>query len=920
MGYSAPGGCRLIGREPELASLAVLANAAAAPAPERALVLTGGPGVGKTALWEAGLRLAEDAGFRVLVARPDEAEARHPFAGLFDLLDGVGADVTGQLPAPQRRALEAALLRTEPAGVAPEPFTLGAGLLGVLRVLATGEPLLLAIDDLQWLDQASAGALAFAVRRLHGHRCRFLITRRSGPQTELERALGQAATRLIDVAPLSRAGTYRLLSERFGLALPPRTLNRLFDATHGIPLLVLELGQTLAAQQQPTLAADLSVTEFSGNPFGARVADLTPAARQALLAASISGHLSLHALRDATDQAAAESLMAGGLLVTDGERVRPAHPLLAAAIRKHADPGDKRALHLLLARSAADDALRARHLALAASGQDADLASAIAAAAEGALRRGAAHDAVDLAEHALRLTPAADAGLQERILTLAEYLVLVGELARAKDLLVPRIADFDAGPPRARVHLLLAEAGGLTEHEAHLELALEQTRNEPELRALALAAKSILRCVIQLKRIDVAEECADQALALATSRGAPVPGQVLQALAWVRVMRGRPLDDLEALASAHETGPLYENSIDRQLGVRLLFRGQVAEARSAFRALAALADERGEARFRAAIQIQLCEVELRAGQVNDSARLTGEWHEWAALDDLDANWARCQALLAAISGDPRETERWAGLVDGLIAGADEDPGLLWDELEVRRARGMAALLTHQPDQAAELLGPVWEHARREGIRDPGAFPVAPDLVEALLGLGRTAEAAAVTERLRDLADARCHPWGIATADRCAAAVALAEGHDEAAAAGLAAAAVTLGELGLGFDRARALLWLGQHQRRTRKRAAARRHLESAAAGFDAIGSDGWAERARGELARVGGAGPHATVLTAAEQRVAVLAAEGLSNKEIARRLAIAVHTVEVHLAHAYAKFGVHSRTQLANRLTAEGQQ
>lgn len=913
MGQNARDGCRLVGREPELESLTCLFGSGM---PASALVFTGGPGIGKTALWEVGLRIAQESGFRVLAARPSEAEAQHPFAALFDLLESVGADILDELPVPQRRALEAALLRSEPVDVGPEPFALGVALLGVLRSVVARMPLLLAIDDLQWLDRASADALTFAARRLNGPGYRFLLARRSDAPTDVERALGSAGTSRLDVAPLSLEGTYRLLSQRFGLAVPPRTLNRLFEATHGIPLLIIELGQMLAAQDNPLVAPDLSVAELAGNPFGARVASLAPPARQALLAASVSGHLSLNALQDVADAAAIDDLITAGLLIVDGRRVRPSHPLLAVAIRRLSNAQDKRALHVLLAGSAADEALRARHLALAASRPDPGLAGLIASAADAALRRGAAHEAVDLAEHALRLTPQADPALPGRLLALAEHLVRVGELARARELLAPRIADFPPGPARARVHLLLAEAGNLTEHEHHLELALAETEDEPELRAIALAAKSVLLSVIRVERIDVAESCAQQARALATSRGAPLARQVLQALAWVGVMRGRPLDDLVAVSSGHEPASLYENSIDRQLGVRLVFRGQVADARTVFGKLSALADERGEARFRAAIQIQLSEVELRAGRVSECARLVDQRREWAALDDLDANWARCQALLAAIKGNPQDTDRWAARVAAMVAASDEDPGLLWDELEVRRARGIAALLTRRPDQAAEDLEMVWQHTCREGISEPGAFPVAPDLVEALIGLGRISDAAAVTARLRGLADGQGHPWALASADRCAAAVALASGYDEDAATRLAGAAAAMGELGLGFDQARSLLWLGQTARRARKRAAARHYLGTAAAAFADLGCDGWCERARAELALVGGSSrsPDTNALTPAEQRVATLAAEGLSNKQIARQLFIAEHTVEVHLARAYSKLGVHSRTQLANHL------
>src|SRR6266851_4545545 len=167
----------VIGREPELT---VLEEFLDRDPPWLALLLTGGPGIGKTALWERGLRLARDRGTRVLAARPSGAEAELSFAGLFDLLEGIDIGAVGGLPDPQRRALEAALVRAEPMAAAPERFAIAAGFLSVLRSLVASEPVLVAVDDLQWLDAASAEVLAFAARRAMGQRYRFLLARRSG--------------------------------------------------------------------------------------------------------------------------------------------------------------------------------------------------------------------------------------------------------------------------------------------------------------------------------------------------------------------------------------------------------------------------------------------------------------------------------------------------------------------------------------------------------------------------------------------------------------------------------------------------------------------------------------------------------------------------------------------------------------------
>jgi DNA-binding CsgD family transcriptional regulator len=904
----------VIGREPELA---VLEEFLGWGGPSPALLFTGGPGIGKTALWEEGLRLARDRGIRVLAARPGDAEAEVSFAGLFDLLAGIDIGTVGGLPAPQRRALEAALLRAEPAGGPPERFAISAGFFGVLHSLAAAESLLIAVDDLQWLDPASAEVLGFAARRARGERFRFLLSRRSGTATDVERELAPAGVHRAEVEALSLSATRRLLWQRLDLTLPPWTLSRVFDATQGIPLLALELGRVLAGGRTWATGTELPIGDLVGNPFGARMAKLSGPGRQALLAAALSGHISLPQLTAVANPVAVEELVADGLLVSDGERVRLSHPLLAAAARQQSTIPERRTLHLALSEVAGDETLRARHLALSAWTQDANVAGAVAAAAVTAQRRGAAHDAAELAEHALRLTPPTAAEYPVRLLAFAQGLLEMGELPRVTQLLGSRIAELPAGGMRARAHLLLGEAVTNTaEHEDHLELALAESSGDPALRATALATKALILAVIRVERMGEAEALTSEACWLVRSTGAEVEGHVLAALAWTRILRGRPIDDLLGrLPGTPEIDSAF-TSIGRPAGVRLAFRGRIGEARAMFQELLAVSDERGAGRLSAVLTLQLCELELRAGDVQQSSLLLERWAD-SVMEHQRGPYARCQSLLAVLRGRPDDVKRWS------VAGPRESVGNTldkWNDLEVLRAQGIAALLAHEPGQAAAILARVWDHTRREGVDDPGAFPVAPDLVEALVWLERTAEASTIASRLRELAERQEHPWGLATARRCAAVIRLASGYDEQAAAELADAAASYGELGLGFDRARSLLWLGREARRARKRAVARRVLQTAAAGFDVLGADGWAEQARTELGLLG-----ARVvtpmggLTTAEQRVVELAAAGLSNKEIARRLFVAVHTVEVHLGHAYAKLGVRSRAQLASRLAAPAQ-
>jgi DNA-binding CsgD family transcriptional regulator len=276
---------------------------------------------------------------------------------------------------------------------------------------------------------------------------------------------------------------------------------------------------------------------------------------------------------------------------------------------------------------------------------------------------------------------------------------------------------------------------------------------------------------------------------------------------------------------------------------------------------------------------------------------------------------RCRALLAAGRGLAEPAGSWAAEA---IARA-EDVGCRWDWLEARRAQGMVALLERDPARAIECLRPAWQHIVDERLGDPGTFPVAPELVEALAEAGELDEARAIGDALHAQAQEREHPWGLITARRCRAVVRLSSGaFDAEAAQALEDVAGEYGRLGLGYERARTLLSLGRAARRLKQWGAARDALECAAGYFDELGSTGWAELTRAELARVGGRRPRASgELTPTEREAVELAAGGMANKEIAAAMYLGVHTVEVHLSRAYAKLGVRSRGQLAARLSIE---
>lgn len=875
----------------------------------RCLAITGSAGIGKTVLWEAGIDLASTLSYRVLWARAAGAEVTLSMATVVDLVADIEPEILESLPTPQRHALDIALRRTEPTA-APDPLAIAAALLSTFRALALHSPLLVAIDDAHALDPASSVIVSYVARRLRPSNIRILLTRRSAHISDIEKALLTTDVDRLEVGALSFGATQRLLLSHFGTTLKRREMRLAFETSSGNPLFAIELGRQLAASRGAP-HDPLPVPDVVEEAFGARVRELAPGVRRTLLAVSLSTNLGLDELSKVVDPLSVEDAVAEGVVVIDRSAIRPSHPMLAAAVRRHADATERRDLHLALADAAGDVVMRARHLALATVEPDADVASLVAAAAELAARRGAVMDAADLGEHALRLTPASDDQRADRIVALGRLLSRADEMERLVQLLLTHMSQLGPGRPRALAHLLLGDAADVAGDFAHIDLALMEAGSDPEVRALALSRRSRLLAVSELERVADAESLALEALECARDVGVGVSDQALVSLVWARTLRGKDIVSLlEPVAPAGDPGGSSASSLERVRGVQLAFRGQINEAREILARLRARYDERGDVQSSRLVQQLLCDVELRAGNARDAADLV------AGLD-IELSWmsgvvARLHASLAALTGDPSAVSEWSSIA------LSATPGQGWDRLATHRAVGVAAMLQSDATTAVEHLQLVWDHANREGVDDPGALPVAADLAEAFILLGDHTSAQRVSGRLLELSREQDHPWGLATARRTAAALQLARGDLDGSVQELERVAHDYGEWGLRFDQARTLLLLGNFQRRLKRRAGARRSLEGAIEVFEASGCAGWARRARADHDRV--SGRRATVggeLTPSEMQVAQLAAGGLTNKEIAERLFVTVSTVEVHLSHVYAKYGVTSRTQLARDMQSE---
>ena len=852
----------IVGREPELSALDAFLASDARP---RALLLTGGPGIGKTTLWDAAVEAGRQRGLRVLAARASDADTKLSFAALIDLLDGVGDEELATLPPPRRLALEVALLRAEPTGGPPEPHAIALGLLDALRSLAQRGPLLVAVDDVQWLDRASEDALAFAVRRLADEPAAFLLARRPGPRSELERALEAKALERVEVRSPSLGAIRSILSERLGLTLPRHVLRRLYDAALGNPLFVLELGRKVRDDGVPTIGEDLPVPDDVEELLGTRVAGLPEAVRHVLLAVALSPSLRVGQLASLAEPEALELAVDAGVLVLDGDHVRASHPLLAAAAVRRSQAGERRELHRDLAGVVPEAELRTRHLALAAAQPDAELAAGVAAAAASAARRGAPQAAVELAEHALRLTPHDHSERDSRMLELAGYLVVAGEKRRLTGLLEPHVHSLPAGARRAQGFLLLT-SGEIRDNDdiqRYLELALAESGDDARARASVLADMAENVAAVRVERIAEAEAWALEALA-ATRGGDPeLERRALYALAWTGALGGRAIDDVWERFRAASPEPFYiAHSPERIAGQRLVWRGEIGAARAILSRQLVEADERGEPSSYALQRLHLCELELRAG-------------EWTLPSAGSTNGPRRRPRVPALAdvravpraprrrGGPHdEARRWGTEADARASAS----GVRWDQLEAQRALGTAQLLAHDTAAAADRL-------RRRGTTRSGqacAIRARSGRSRARRGprrAGQLDEAGASPPR-RGAAEQQDHPWAGATARRARrrrrsrSCTATRRDHPERAADEYA-------RLGLGFDSARSLFVLGRAQRRHRKWAPPR-DARAGGAAFDELGRRAGPRQRAPSSAASARVDRHRPELTPTERRVAEL--------------------------------------------------
>ena len=909
----------IVGRDAELGFLgAFLERDPAAQGPS-AIALEGEAGIGKSTLWHAAVEDARGRGLRVLVSRPAESERSLALAGLGDLFDGVLDDVLPELTAPQRRALEVALLVADPAGSPVDPRALGVAVRSALQLLAE-EELVVAIDDLQWLDPSSAAALGFALRRLPDARLLLIWTRRLGEREPslVEDALDPDRIERVRVGPLSVGAIHRILQGRLSRGVPRPTLFRLHEVSGGNPFYALELALALGEDRVRDPTQPLPVPERLEELVSARLDGFTGVTHDALVLVSAQARLTPAQLGDAgIERSALEPALEGQVIELVDGTIRFTHPLLASVLYQGLSADERQRVHHRLAELAEDPVTRARHLALSTDEPDTELAAALEQAAEAAAVHGAPIAAGELWEHAVRLTPAESRDdVDRRAAAAARAHLAAGEVERARVLATALLERAPAGAERAEALWLMSEveAEGL---RRRVELQREALREPGAPLALQALIQQRLSLIVRFSEgLASAERHARAAVALAEQLGDDaLRGAAMSGLALIRFNAGKP----GALPLAEEASALASGDAALQpvadagfaLGHILVWSGELDRARTLLESLYRDWSERDE-RTAAYALWYLAFIELRSGRL----ALAGEYAQESR--GLSSQYARDEAespqtlfpmtLVALYRGD-------LDLARALAERLCELAELHASRLQAPAATvGVVELWSGDPEAAVARFAAAEQTAvdAADG-GEPSMLWWRAEQVEALLELGFVDDA---VDRLDAWeADARRlgRDWVLAHVSRCRGLVAAAQGDVELSLSLLAEAVARHEEVGDPFGRARALLALGQVRRRARQKRPAREAIEAARIGFEEIGAARWAERAREELGRIGGR-TRSEGLTPAERRVADLVAKGRTNAEVAATLFLAERTVASHLTHVYAKLGVRSRTELARVL------
>ncbi len=910
----------LLGRDAELADIADLLDNAR-EGDGGALLIVGEPGIGKTALLTAARE--RSAGMLAIQTSGFESEADLPFAGLAGLAAPL-LDRLDQLPAPQEHALEVALAMAQPR-TGGDRLAAFAGFAGLVALSAAEQPVLLTIDDAQWLDTPSAECLAYLARRLEGSSVGLIATAREGTG---QTVLGDAVGGRLQLTGLDRDSARAVIRAAAGeLAL--ETEDALLDAAVGNPLALRELPGSLSEKQrrgeagvEPALEPGTTLWRA----LQARITALAPETQTAALVAATSFDGATAAINAACDELGVggdglEQCERAGILTLSPDRATFTHPLLRGIALQVPPASERRKAHAALARHSEPDAA-AWHLAAAAIGPDHAVADALEQAAYRAASRGAHGAAADALERSAAASSDPD-DRARRLHTAALAAGLGGAYPRAAAMLEP-VGTVEDPVMRARIRHLLAMltlAGAVRDPDENRALLLagaaEVESIDRELAATMLADAGVSAVVAG--RCDAAFEAAARAAEVLPRKATDqVRCQVHSIHGMALIIRGRPREgdrELELAASLLETvDPVSPGaqSISLALHARLA-TGRERALRDGALGLVVRGREAGTVGMLPYYLLIAADSAFRLGaweraafEIDEAVAIAEDSGSLGPLSFALAVRGRHRAARGDEGGARADLDRAAAMarersIGGTAIWAQGALGFL--ELSAGRVRAAISALEDAKDMAVE-----------DALDDDLLIPWAADLIEAYARAGMEEEASAAADGLSASAKVNGTALALAVGERCLG-LAHSDGERFEAALELHARASQ------PFEHGRTRLAYGLWLHRSRRRLEAREHLGAALEIFDRLGARHWAELARAELRAAGAAARESDLdrddLTPQEVRIAGAVASGATNKEVAAELFLSPKTIEFHLSSIYRKLGIRSRTELAGLVSQE---
>jgi len=892
----------------------------------RVLVLRGEVGVGKTALLEYLQRRATE--FRFVRTAGVESEMELAFAGLHQLCAPI-LNSLGRLPGPQRAALGTAFGLS--AGASPDRFIVSLAVLGLLSVAAEERPIVCVVDDAQWLDRASAQALAFVARRLLAESVAIVFALRE-PNADRE----LTGFPELEVTGLGDADARALLESVVPGLLDERVLDMIVTESRGNPLALVELPRGLTAAELAggfALPGRLPLANRIKQSFHRQLHSLPAETRQLLLTAAAEPAGDAALLWRAAEQLglpadAAHPAEALGLIEV-GVRVRFRHPLVRAAAYAAAPLPDQRRVHRALAEATDPDAdpdRRAWHRAQAAIGLDETVADDLERSADRARYRGGVAAAAAFLERAAELTPDPDRRAARALAAAQAKFEVAAPEAADRLLSMAELGPLDemqqAGAARLRGRIAFARSRGNDAPSLLLEAARAFEPLDDRLaRETYLEAFGAALFVGRLGGRHGIREVAEAARTLPPRPGSPPPGDLLLHGMAMRYLERQAVDARPGEGDRAGVPTLQralealrgENPRGRDDIMRLLRLSPMAQSMAVhelweyqgWRELSTrsvkLAREAGALTALPGLLVYLAGVHAHDGEFAAAAMLIEEADAITAATG-NAPMRYASLFLSAWQGEESSTTK-------LIEGAIKDATARGEGRVLSMAGYVTAVLNNGLGRYPAALAGARLACEHD---DLGYYNWSlAELVEAGMRSGAAEEATAALRQLDGRARASGTDWALGILARSQAL--LSDG--DAAEPLYREAIERLARDGVVIHLARAHLLYGEWLRRVNRRHDGREQLRTAYQMFCAMGADAFAERTRGELLATGETVRKRTVesrevLTAQESQVARLAVGGHTNQEIASQLFISPRTVEYHLHKVFAKLGVSSRREL----------